>query len=315
MNLLEKIKLYFKNYENKKIEKELKLSKRTSQQKVKDWFKNLFYALIAALIIKTFIIEAYRIPTGSMEDTILVGDFLLGTKFLYAVSSPKYIPFTDIQLPYFRFKSFKNPEKGDVVVFEYPGERDELKPKEPVNYVKRCVGEPGDTIFVVDKILYVNGKLAPLPKYLKYINNSIRSKGFYNPNVFPKNSEFNEDNWGPYVIPRKGEVVNLTLENIDNWKTIIDREYGQHTVTIEQGKIKINGIETNKYTLTKDYYFMMGDNRDDSWDSRFWGFVPDDLIIGEALIIYWSWDPNISFADLFKLLGSVRLSRVAKLIR
>jgi signal peptidase I len=109
-------------------------------------------------------------------------------------------------------------------------------------------------------------------------------------------------------------VIKLTTDNVEKWRTIIDRELGKRSVTVEGNKIMINGKQVNYYTLTKDYYFMMGDNRDDSADSRYWGFVPRDKVIGQAFLIYWSWDPSIPFSDFFSLLGSVRLGRIAKLV-
>lgn len=109
-------------------------------------------------------------------------------------------------------------------------------------------------------------------------------------------------------------MINLSVTNIEQWRTIIDREYLKRVVSVEGEKIFIDGKEANSYTLKKDYYFMMGDNRDESWDSRFWGFVPRDKIVGEAFLIYWSWDPSIEFSDFFKLLGTTRLNRIAKFV-
>ncbi|MCX8011041.1 MAG: signal peptidase I [Ignavibacteria bacterium] len=312
--MFEWIKNYLKKRKEKRIQKELKKKNRTPAEKTKDFFENLLWAAVAAFILKTFVIEAYRIPTGSMEDTLLVGDFLLVTKFTYGSTTPRYIPFTDIALPYLQLPGFKKVKRGDIVVFEYPGDRDKLKPDEIVNYIKRCVGLPGDTIFIKDKVLYVNGQMFERPPKMKFINPSINPRGFPNFRIFPKGSEFNEDNYGPLVVPKKGDVIQLSTENIEQWRTIIDREHGRRVVKIENGKVVIDGKPVTSYTLKKDYYFMMGDNRDDSADSRFWGFVPDDLIIGEALIVYWSWDPNIPWGDFFNLLGSVRLNRIAKLI-
>ena len=132
----------------KKLEKKLN---RTPIQKFFEFWKNLFFAAIAALLIKTFLIETSRVPTGSMEQTIMVGDFLFVNKFIYGSSSPRNIPFTNVALPYFQLPAISEPERGDIIVFEYPGDRDVLQPKEILNYVKRCVGEPGDTIEIKKK--------------------------------------------------------------------------------------------------------------------------------------------------------------------
>jgi signal peptidase I len=288
---------------------------KTPLQRFLEFMKNLFFAAIAALLIKTFLIETSRVPTGSMEKTIMVGDFLLVNKFIFGSSSPRTIPFTNVVLPYFQLPAVREPEAGDIVVFEYPGDRDVLFPTQIDNYVKRCIGVPGDTISIVNKVVFVNGNEAWRPPNILYLNPYTTPEEVTNPRIFPKGAQFNEDNYGPIVIPKKGTVIPLSVENIEEWRTIIDREFGRRVVTVENGIILIDGNPVNNYTMQKDYYFMMGDNRDDSADSRFWGFVPRDKIVGLAFLIYWSWDPSIPFSDLFNLLGSVRLGRVAKLVR
>ena len=301
----------FKKEEEKETKKPVV---KTSKQKMIEFWKNLLFAAVAAFLIKTFLIETSRVPTGSMEKTIMVGDFLFVNKFIYGSSSPRNIPFTNIELPYFQMPALRDPHRGDIVVFEYPGDRDEMASPDITNYVKRCIGVPGDTIEIVDKVVFVNGKEAPRPSQIQYLNNYCTPKGIPNPRIFPKGSDFNEDNYGPVVVPKKGDVINLTIDNVEKWRTIIDRELGKRSVTVDDNQIMIDGKPVKSYTLTKDYYFMMGDNRDDSADSRFWGFVPRDKIIGQAFLIYWSWDPSIPFSDFFNLLGSVRLGRIAKLV-
>ena len=287
---------------------------KTPQQKFWEFWKNLLFAAIAALLIKTFLIETSRVPTGSMEKTIWVGDFLFVNKFIYGSSSPRNIPFTNITLPYFQMPAIREPRRGDIVVFEFPGDKDELAPVEISNYVKRCIGVPGDTIVVMDKVVFVNGKETPRASQIQYMNSYVTPKGIANPRIFPTGSNFNEDNYGPVIVPKKGNVINLSLSNIEQWRSIIDREYGKRVVTVEGNQIMIEGKTVQSYTLKQDYFFMMGDNRDDSLDSRFWGFVPRDKVVGEALMIYWSWDPSIPFSDFFNLLSTVRLNRIAKLV-
>ncbi len=287
---------------------------KTQTQKFLEFLKNLFFAAIAALLIKTFLIETSRVPTGSMEKTILVGDFLFVNKFIYGSSSPRNIPFTNIALPYFQFPALRDPERGDIVVFEYPGGRDELKPKEISNYVKRCIAIPGDTIEIINKVVFINGKRAPIPPHIQYLDPVITPKGVSRSDIFPKGSGWNEDNYGPLVIPKKGDVVKLSPENIEIYRTLINRNYGKEVVEVKNGKVYIEGKPADTYTIPQDYYFMMGDNRDDSADSRIWGFVPREKIVGQAFMIYWSWNPNIPFSDFFRLLGSVRINRIAKLV-
>jgi len=286
---------------------------RTPAQKFWEFFKNLLFAAIAALIIKTFLIETSRVPTGSMESTIMVGDFLFVNKFIYGSSSPRNVPFTDIPLPYFQMPALREPKRGDIVVFEFEGERDEFKSDKIMNYVKRCIGVPGDTVEITSKVVSVNGKEIKRPPHIQYTQ-STQPKGVPDFQIFPKGSPWNKDNYGPIIVPRKGDVISLSVENIEKWRTIINRENEKQVVTVENDKVFIDGKQVNSYTLKKDYYFMMGDNRDESWDSRFWGFVPRDKIVGEAFLIYWSWDPNIEFSDFFKLLGSTRLNRIAKFV-
>ncbi|HKI79897.1 MAG TPA: signal peptidase I, partial [Ignavibacteriaceae bacterium] len=115
-------------------------------------------------------------------------------------------------------------------------------------------------------------------------------------------------------IPKKGWTIPLTLGNIEQWRTIIDSEYDERVVKVEGNTITINGKPVTSYTFKRSYYFMMGDNRDDSLDSRFWGFVPDDNIVGQAFIVLFSWDRDIPFSDLFRLIGSIRPERILKLL-
>ena len=168
---------------------------------LKGWLKDIAIAVILALFIRTFIVQAFKIPSGSMIPTLLIGDHILVCKFYY--------------------KLFK-PKRGDIIVFKYP--QDTHK-----DFIKRVIGLPGEVIMIKNKKVYINGKPLDEP-YVVYSKNP----SFYLPM---------RDNFGPVKIP-------------------------------------------------KDSYFMMGDNRDKSLDSRFWGFLPKDLILGKALIIYWSWDPK-----------------------
>jgi signal peptidase I len=198
--------------------------------------KQIILAIVLALLIKTSIVEAYKIPSSSMEDTLLVGDFLLANKFVYGARLP---------LLGWRLPAIHEPERGDVVIFIFPGDG-------KTKYIKRCVGVPGDTIQVRNKELFVNGIRFPDPKYAKFVDTLFNGK----PKIIPRGpgGENSRDNWGPEVVP-------------------------------------------------PDSYFMMGDNRDDSYDSRFWKAVPNDLILGKAMIIHWSWNeskypsPEVDVAD------------------
>lgn len=297
-----------------KTEEELKKVK-TPKEKTKEFFESLLFAGIAAFFIITFVIQNTRIPTGSMEGTILVGDFVLVNKFIFGSSSPKYIPFTEVEIPYFRLPAIREPRRKDIVVFEYPGDRDQLVPNElGVNYVKRCIGLPGDTVQIINKVVFVNGKEFWIPPHIKYLNPYAKPKEYVEPRIFPKGMPWNEDNYGPLIVPKKGYRIRLTPDNVEQWRTIIDREYGKRVVDIEGNVVTIEGMPVTYYTLKKDYYFMMGDNRDDSLDSRFWGFVSRDMIVGEAFITLFSWDRDIPFSQFIKLIGSIRPERILKLL-
>ncbi len=182
-----------------------------------EYLKAILLAFAIALVIRTFIVQAFRIPSGSMEDTLLVGDFLLANKFIYGAR----IPFIGIRLP-----AVREPEPGDVVIFQYP--RDPSR-----DYIKRIVAGPGQSVEIKDKKLYVDGALTRDPPQAKYIDPVVRRNFMAH----------TRDNYGPVRVP-------------------------------------------------KDSYFVMGDNRDSSEDSRYWGFLKRDLIRGKASVLYWSWAPD-----------------------
>jgi len=192
---------------------------------VREYAESIIVAVILALIIRTFLVQAFKIPSGSMEDTLLIGDHLLVTKFLYGTK----IPFTDTKI----FK-IRDPRQGDVIVFEYP--EDPSK-----DFIKRVVGTPGDVVEGREKKVFVNGKL--------YEN--------------------------PHEIHKEKEITPKAQNPRDSFGPV---------------------------TVPADSYFVMGDNRDRSYDSRFWGFVKSPKIKGEAFIKYWSWD-NEKFTVRFKNIG------------
>ncbi|MCJ7497727.1 MAG: signal peptidase I [candidate division Zixibacteria bacterium] len=185
---------------------------------LREYIESFGIALLLALMIKTSVVEAYKIPSGSMEDTLLIVDFLLANKFIYGSRLP--IPFTNIHLP-----ALREPKAGDIVIFKYPQDQ-------RVNYIKRCVAVAGEEIQIKDKVLYINGKEFINPPTSKFTDRGILPTGIGN-----------RDNFGPYVVP-------------------------------------------------KGYIFMMGDNRDNSYDSRFWGPLDRKLVLGKAMIIHYSWEPD-----------------------
>jgi signal peptidase I len=251
------------------------------------WIRSLLYAGLIAFIIRTFFFEAFRIPSGSMKNTLLVGDHLFVNKIGYFIETPKYIPFTTIEIPHLHLKTW-SINRGDVVIFEWPGNMDEVIPRErKVNYIKRCIGLPGDVIQIKNKQVYVNGAISPNPPE-SILQNDTQRVGTVDPSIFPHGAQWNKDNYGPIKIPKTGEVIPISKDNIDQWQVFIERE--GHKVELGMNdQIMIDGKLATEYKVQHDYLWMMGDNRDNSLDSRFWGFAPVDNVVGEGSIIYWSW--------------------------
>jgi signal peptidase I len=273
---------------------------------------DIVFTLIVVFFIQSFFIQGYSTPTGSMENTILIGDKMFFNQFLYGGSTPRNIPLTEIKLPYFKLPSIREPRRGDIVNFDFPGHRDEIISSENIQYLKRIIGEPGDTIHIINRILYVNGAVFPNPE-ASVFTTPITAVEMKDPRTFPKGKGWNEDNYGPLYIPKQGDVIELDEKNFDQWEVFIKRE-GHNPVIRKDGSVFIDGAQTVSYTVERNYYFMMGDNRNNSLDSRYWGFVPRENIVGKALITYWSWDSNIPFSDFGRLIGSIRWGRIGKLI-
>lgn len=198
--------------------------------KAREWIETIIWAVLLALVIRAVLIQAYKIPTGSMQPTLRgaedfkIGDHLLVNKFVFG--SRIDIPFTGISLP-FRFPKIRTPMRGDVVVFKFPDD-----PKK--DYVKRCIGLPGETFEIRNKVVYINGEPLDEPWLKRY-----PKRDYFRDGDQIQDSAFSKrDNYGPVVIP-------------------------------------------------KNSYFMMGDNRDNSSDSRYWGVLDYDFIRGQAILVYW----------------------------
>jgi signal peptidase I len=282
--------------------------------KVLSFLKEFGIVFGAFLILNNFVIASFLVPTGSMENEVMTGDLLFVNKFIYGGTSPRNIPFTNVRLPWFRIPAFRDVERGDVIVFVFPGSRDEVKPEDFTFYLKRCVALSGDTLQVVKRVLYVNGKPAPLPRNMLFSFPRMTSGGgVMDDRIFPKGAPWNEDNYGPIVIPKKGMVVHLDSSTIDAWDTFIRRE--GHTVAVNGGRIEVDGKQATEYTVQRDYLFGMGDHRDNSLDGRYWGFIPKENIVGTPIIVYWSWDTDIPIYNIFSKLASVRLGRIGTIIK
>ena len=367
-------------------------TRRTVKNKspFREWIDSIVFAVVAATLIRWLFMEAFTIPTPSMEKSLLVGDFLFVSKLHYGTRTPKtplQVPLTHqkiwgtempsyldwIQLPQFRLPGFSSVKKGDVVVFNYPPEDYPTDLK--TNYIKRCIGVAGDVLEVRERKVFVNGQAFPDPVkseteyflktgsvisakvFKRYditdfeqstetFNDTITAndasgyrihttpetaallkqqdfvqgiealgspKGSVNPfqPVYPQSSLFpwNVDNYGPITIPKEGATIQLDEKNIALYGPVIQKYEGNEKVELAENSIKIDGKAITSYTFKQDYYFMMGDNRHNSADSRYWGFVPADHIVGKAVFIWMSIDPNPE-----SVLNKIRWNRLFRII-
>ncbi|GAB4050621.1 signal peptidase I [Spirosoma litoris] len=366
-----------------------------------EWFDSVLFAVIAATLIRFLTFEAYAIPTPSMENSLMVGDFLFVSKLHYGIRTPKtplQVPLTHqkiwgtelpsystaIQLPIYRLPGFTHVKNGDVVVFNYPPPKAN-EPAYPTdlktNFIKRCIGIPGDVIEIRQEQVYVNGKAQAIPRrsattyfvkttevldekfFRKYdIVNDFKSaegpfinwqplesyndstkastlvgyrvnmtrevkdkfagfdwvkgiepmreqagqlaQGIYGGSAYT----WNQDNFGPLTVPKKGVTIPINEKTIALYGPVIQRYEENNKVELTPSSILINGQPITTYTFNQDYYFMMGDNRHNSEDSRYWGFVPEDHIVGKAVFVWMSIDPVP--ADIWHKIRWDRLFRV-----
>ncbi len=256
--------------------------------RLRDYLQVLVITVFAALLLKTCAIEAFRIETGSMERTLLVGDFVLVNKFVYGVHPRAELPFSGVSLPGIPLPGFMKPRPGDVIAFQFPGDRDDVAPRRRTKYVKRCIGCPHDTVQIINRRVFLNGRGLSIPPAAQPGDDPILPPGQHQPRIYPAGMPFNEDNYGPLVIPAEGDTVRLTPDNYTQWAIVAERE-GHIVHRTREGGITVDGNPSGFLRIARNYYFVMGDNREDSYDSRFWGYLPEDFIIGKPILIYWSW--------------------------
>ena len=353
---------------------------------IREWFDSVLFAVVAATLIRWLFMEAFTIPTPSMENSLMVGDFLFVSKLHYGTRTPRtplQVPLTHqkiwgtnipsystaIQLPVYRLPGFTHVKNGDVVVFNVPPKYLNDNIDYPVdlktNYIKRCIGIPGDVLEVRMRQVYINGKPFQTPprseqkyfvktaevldegffrkydivndyrdpnqptenwKPLEQYNDSTKASamvgymvntteetiakfksfdwvkgiepmteksGEANPMIYGAPTfKWNHDNYGPITLPKEGVTIPINAQTIALYGTVIQQYEGNEKVEVDAAGVKIGGQPITSYTFKQDYYFMMGDNRDNSLDSRFWGFVPADHIVGKAVFVWMSLDPN-----------------------
>ena len=365
------------------------LSKKKKEEKPKsklrEWREAIVFAVVVATLIRWSTVEAFVIPTPSMENSMLVGDYLFVSKLHYGPRTPRtplQIPLTHqkiwgteipsyldwVQLPSWRLPSFSHVKREDVVVFNVPATSMNEGEERPIDlktfYVKRCVAVPGDQLVIKDRLLTVNGKtLGNYPgmkfSYLVTAKDEIKKRNFDklgldsddymylgrtkddqaiykiwlttdqlntvkaaafiasvdddytthdgpDRDIFPaaKNNSWNGDNYGPLTIPAEGMTIAINDSTLGLYGETIRQYEHLDNVAIGDNTLMIDGKSVKEYTFKQDYYFMMGDNRNNSLDSRYWGFVPADHIVGKPLFTWFSVDKE---ADL---LHKIRWNRL-----
>lgn len=280
--------------------------------------KILFWSVLTWLFIRVFILQIARIPSDSMNQTLQEGDYILINKSAYGARlpiTPLSLSFSSkslfldwIQLPYWRIPGYSNVKRNEIIVFNFPLD-DHLPVDERKKYVKRCIAIPGDTLSCENTILYVNKKQVSetasiLLNYVIHskeqlltkktadslshksysnISRKIIDTGAYSPSFFPNNAfvRWNPDHFGPLYIPKRGDTILLNRKNVILYQRIIE-QYEHQTLQEKDTTFFINGKQSVYYIFKMDYYFVMGDNRYHSNDSRFWGFLPEDHLIGNV---------------------------------
>ncbi len=259
-------------------------------KKLGKFFKILFWVAVIALIIKAFAIDAFRIPSTSMENTLQPGDFILANKFAYNISTPREIPIANLPISQHKFFEVGKPQINDIVIFEFPEgfESDPLKGGS--KYVKRLIAGPHDTLKITDGKIYVNGKTILLPSTFKAPKLLNEEEIGQEETIYPPGAKWNRISYGPIIIPAKGDSIKIAPENFEKWQSVIVMDHGERSLLSEGTLVTLDGRAIFEYVLTQDHYFVIGDNFEESMDSRHFGFITDNMIIGKAMFIYWSYN-------------------------
>ncbi len=312
------LKRYWKSRHQRRLAEEARYQKMTSTQKLFSWVKTIVNAIIVVTIINGLALASMFVPTPSMETTVLAGENLFVNKFIFGPSTPQIIPIINMPLPYYKLPALRDPRQGDVIVFIFPGNREQVVADEFQYYLKRCVAVSGDSLQIVNDSVYVNGILFPLPPKAQHdplMHLSPEDDNYDRLRTFPRGLNYSRSNYGPIRIPKKGDVLPLTLGTIGQWDVFIRRE--GHQVSRQNEQVLIDGVASNSYTVERDYVFGMGDNRWNSMDSRYFGFIPKESVVGTPMIVYWSMENRRSNDDeipFFQRFGHIRWSRLGRVI-
>jgi signal peptidase I len=279
---------------------------------MKRLLKILVLVLVLALILKIFVVDAFKIPTPSMKDTLLEGDFLLVNKTAYSISTPYQIPFLGKRLSRIELFTTGKPKFNDVIAFEIPANMYDPAAEDYSVLIKRIIGLPGDTVEIKDQEVYINRKKYRNPSFIKLNLNESPIENV-NKDLFPYNNKWSLENYGPIIVPKKGMKVELDPKNILIWQNAINTDYGKKVISVEGTVITLKNQPIRDYIFEKDYYFVLGDNRKNSIDSRYFGFIPEEWIIGKAFMIYWSQLPTQT-AGISDYINSIRFSRLMQSI-
>jgi signal peptidase I len=255
--------------------------------RLKDYIIVAGAVIALALVLKTFVLEVVRIPSSSMENALLPGDYVVVNKLVHG-SSPDPVP--SLAASFFRIPPVRTLRSGDVVVFRLPvtppGDRDH-----PL-FVKRCVAVPGDTIAVDRSILSVNRHpVAGVTQTSEFVSKALLSESL--------------------ILPGRGDTLSLIPETMSRWSDLLKAE--GHEMTLHDNRVLLDGVRTDSYILRQNYYFMLGDNVDHSYDSRAWGLLPENMIEGTAAVVYWSVDQSDQSGS--PGIASIRWNRIGHFIQ
>ncbi len=276
---------------------------------MKKYIRLIFYLIILAIFLRVFILDAFRIPTSSMSNTLLPGDFIIVNLSAYNLSTPRQLPIVGLSIPSVNIFNTGKPEINDLIVFKFPAINPEDAVYNNINLIKRIVALPGDTLKIINKKIFVNGKEINLPETVRLSLENIKPKGKEDEDIFYSGTGWNSDNYGPVIVPSVGDTIKINTDNIEIWKRLIVYEYEEKVVRKEGSVITIDDKPVRNYVIKKNHYFVIGDNFNNSRDSRNFGFVNEDMILGKAMFIYLSIDPDKSASDF---ISKIRWKRILK---